>query len=90
MTDNTYSSEDFDALEQLRLEMNRHLTLGENRVRLGFNPSGNDLVDDIKAKTATLIDLCDQELTDKDPRLADAAMICFENAAMWAVKAATA
>ena len=65
-------------------------TLGEQRVRLGFNPSGNDLVDEIKARTATLIDLCDQELQDKDPRLAAEAQTFYETAAMYAVKAATA
>ena len=32
-------------------------TIGERRVRASFNPSGDNKVDDIKAKTASLIDL---------------------------------
>jgi len=32
-------------------------TLGERRVRASFNPSGNDMVSQIKQKTAELIDL---------------------------------
>jgi hypothetical protein len=30
-------------------------TLGEDRVRVGFNPNSNDLVDQIKRKTETCV-----------------------------------
>jgi len=64
------------------------MSLGANRVRESFNPSGNVMVDKIKRYTADLIDLC-EELKDKDPRLAALAQTAYEEAAMWAVKAAT-
>lgn len=67
----------------------RDLTLGEKRVRLQFNPSVNPTVDQIKVKTAELIDLC-ETLKAKDGRLASLAQTAYEEAAMWAVKAATA
>lgn len=63
-------------------------TLGQKRVRLAFNPSQEDLVDVIKTKTADLIDLC-EDIKHKDPRLASLAQTHYEDAAMWAVKAAT-
>jgi hypothetical protein len=65
-------------------------TLGEKRVRADFNPSSNELVSEIKAKTAELIDLCGNALQTKEPRLAALAQTAYEEAAMWAVKAATA
>jgi hypothetical protein len=64
-------------------------TVGEARVRITFNPSADGVVDIIKNKSAELIDLC-EELKSKDPRLASLAQTTFEEAAMWAVKAATA
>jgi len=64
------------------------MSLGANRVRESFNPSGNVMVDKIKRYTADLIDLC-EELKNKDPRLAALAQTAYEEAAMWAVKAAT-
>ena len=64
------------------------MTLGEKRVRTGFNPSSNLVVDAIKKKTAELIDLC-EELKAKEPRLAAIAQTEYESAAMWATKAAT-
>lgn len=64
-------------------------TLGEQRVRTTFNPSAQSDVDVIKQKTAELIDLC-EGLKAKDGRLAALAQTAFEEAAMWAVKAATA
>ncbi len=70
-------------------------TLGESRVRISFNPSANQLVEEIKRKTAELIDLCDEQYTKGDPKGVEAgrlwhlAMTHFEDAAMWAVKAAT-
>lgn len=64
-------------------------TIGEARVRTSFNVSGDSLVDQIKRKSAELIDLCEQ-LKAKDGRLASLAQTSYEEAAMWAVKAATA
>lgn len=64
-------------------------TIGEQRVRTTFNPSQNDLVSQIKQKSAELINLC-EELKSKDGRLASLAQTSYEEAAMWAVKAATA
>jgi hypothetical protein len=70
------------------------MTMGEQRVRKNFNPGGNELVNEIKQRTAELIDLC-AEHTDKGgspevQRLWSLAMTHFEDAAMWGVKAATA
>ena len=64
-------------------------TVGEQRVRTTFNPSASSDVDVIKQKSAELIDLC-EKLKPKDPRLASLAQTTYEEAAMWAVKAATA
>ena len=69
-------------------------SLGASRVRESFNPSGNELVDKIKRYTADLIDLCADgcEKADEgeEARLWSVAMTEYEDAAMWAVKAATA
>lgn len=65
------------------------MSVGENRIRVKFNPSADGVVDQIKQQTARLIDLC-EGLKAKDPRLASLAQTAFEEAAMWAVKAATA
>ncbi len=69
------------------------MTLGEYRVGITFNPSNNQTVSDIKIDTATLIDNCQQIADDSDnpevKRLAALAMTHYEDAAMWAVKAAT-
>lgn len=64
------------------------MSLGTDRVRLNFNPGANPLVEDIKKKSAELIDLC-ETLKGKDARLASLAQTHYEDAAMWAVKAAT-
>lgn len=64
-------------------------TIGEQRVRVSFNPSADSAVDQIKQKSAELIDLC-ETLKAKDGRLASLAQTAYEEAAMWAVKAATA
>lgn len=64
-------------------------TVGEQRVRTTFNPSANTDVDVIEQKSAELINLC-ENLKAKDPRLASLAQTSYEEAAMWAVKAATA
>ena len=69
-------------------------TLGERRVRATFNPSNNNAVDEIKAKSAELIDMCERMKTSsKDHevvRLLALAQTHYEDAAMWHVKAATA
>jgi hypothetical protein len=74
------------------------MSLGEDRVRIKFNPSDDSLVSQIKQKTAELIDLCNESkplsAADYAPNLEAArhwalAMTHYEDAAMWAVKAAT-
>jgi len=69
--------------------MSAEKTIGESRVRTSFNVSGDDTVTQIKTVTAQLINLC-EELKSKDGRLASIAQTAYEEAAMWAVKAATA
>jgi hypothetical protein len=66
-------------------------SLGAHRVRESFNPSKDSMVDKIKRQSADLIDLCEQMKT-KDSelnRLCSLAQTHYEDAAMWAVKAAT-
>ena len=78
------------------------LTLGEYRVGVTFNPSKSELVDAIKRQAAALLDLIDSIPTDvgladagheavnaERVRLKNIAAEYVENAAMWAVKAAT-
>jgi hypothetical protein len=68
------------------------MTVGEERVRIKFNPSADSLVDQIKQKTAELIDLCAPHIDGaggEERRLWALAMTHYEDAAMWAVKAAT-
>jgi hypothetical protein len=65
------------------------MSIGEDRVRTKFNPSADSVVDQIKQKSAELIDIC-ETLKLKDARLASLAQTHYEDAAMWAVKAATA
>lgn len=64
------------------------LTVGEKRVRSAFNPSNNDLINQLKSKHAELINMC-EDLKSLDPRLASLAQTALEEACMWAVKAAT-
>ena len=71
-------------------------TLGENRVRTQFNPSQTDLVSDLKQKSAQLINLVDSlkptdgsMMSGEKARLISLAQTAYEEAAMWAVKAAT-
>jgi hypothetical protein len=68
------------------------MTIGEERVRTKFNPSADGLVDKIKQQTAALIDLCaeTEAALPETRRLWSLAMTHYEDAAMWAVKAATA
>jgi hypothetical protein len=79
------------------LELEKTMSLGEDRVRVKFNPTDNSVVSQIKQKTAKLIDLCftmpapaDKMKADEVRRLINLAMTHYEEAAMWAVKAATA
>lgn len=74
-------------------------TLGEARVRTDFNVTNNGTVDVIKQKAAELINYIDQNVNAVENvpqdklgefvRLKALAMTDVENAAMWAVKAAT-
>lgn len=71
-------------------------TKGEYRVGISFNPSASGTVDEIKRKAADLIDLIDSIPSDRDSergneagRLKALAQSAVEDAAMWAVKAAT-
>lgn len=70
-------------------------TLGEQRVRVEFNPSNDDGVHQIKEKSASLINSCEGiKQTNPDDsevkRLVELAQDKYEEAAMYAVKAATA
>ena len=73
----------------LKTSKERDMSIGTDRVRVKFNPSAYDIVDEIKQNTADLIDLC-ETLKQYDARLASLAQTVYEEAAMWAVKAATA
>jgi len=64
-------------------------TLGEQRVRSEFNPSASGEVETLKQRTAELINIV-EDLKHKDPRLAALAQTAYEEAAIWAVKLATA
>lgn len=73
-------------------------TLGEKRVRVVFNPSKQDYVNEIKVAAAVLIDLIDgaankpewsDETLKEWLRLKELALTAAEGSAMWAVKAAT-
>ena len=72
------------------------MTLGQDRVRVRFNPSARGLVDVIKEKSAELIDLCESEKYKGEHPPGSETVRCwalaqthYEDAAMWAVKAAT-
>ena len=68
----------------------KETTLGEARVGVSFNPSGNATVDEIKARASELIDLLDALPAEEAEvaRLKAVAMTEVEGAAHWAVKAA--
>jgi hypothetical protein len=73
------------------------LSLGEKRVRAEFNPSGEGNVNCIKNDTAKLINVCEdmkpkegEVVNGEKMRLIALAQTTYEEAAMWAVKAATA
>lgn len=72
------------------------MTKGEYRVGITFNPSNDSVVDEIKSISAKLIDLIEEIPSDRESevgnergRLKALAQTDVENAAMWAVKAAT-
>lgn len=71
------------------------MTKGEMRVGINFNPSSNVDVETIKQQAADLIDFVDtikpndEGVTDEVGRLKALAQTRIEEAAMWAVKAAT-
>lgn len=70
------------------------MSLGEDRVRIKFNPSDNSNVYQIKAKAAELIDLLEKlrnegSMDKEHQRLWALAQTHVEDAAMWGVKAAT-
>jgi len=71
----------------------RPQTFGEKAVGLSFNPSGDDLVANIKARFADDIDEMNSlRIRTEDPevkRLASIAITEIQGAQMWAVKAAT-
>jgi hypothetical protein len=68
-------------------------TFGQKRVRLAFNPSDNAFVGYVKSAQADNIDVYERAKNDAtDPeakRLWALAQTAAEEAAMWAVKAAT-
>ncbi len=71
------------------------MTKGEYRVGINFNPSNDDMVGKIKRMAADMIDLVEAINAHKDGpntevmRLKSIAQTHIEDAAMWAVKAAT-
>lgn len=73
------------------------MTKGEYRVGINFNPSGDDMVGQIKRHAADLIDLIgaipehsmNPQQETEVRRLKALAQTEVESAAMWAVKAAT-
>jgi hypothetical protein len=71
------------------MESPKQKSIGEERVRTDFNVSGSSIIDEIKQKSAELINIC-EPFKSKDARLASLAQTTYEEAAMWAVKAATA
>ncbi len=68
---------------------------GQSRVRLSFNPNEIQVVAEIKVRTAELIDFCDhlahddEQVYGEKARLIALAQTAYEEASMWAVKAAT-
>lgn len=68
-------------------------SLGEDRVRVQFNPNQDGIVHEFKQHTADLINKCEAykvaALEPEEKRLWAEAQTCYELAAMWAVKAAT-
>jgi hypothetical protein len=72
--------------------MSLEQTIGEKRVRTSFNVSNDNFIDRIKNETASLINQLDSLKDGSEPekfRLISLAQTAYEEAAMWAVKAAT-
>ena len=72
------------------------MTIGEYRVGITFNPSNNETVARLKQLAADFINACseipkpdDEKTRGEVSRLIALAMTHAEDAAMWAVKAAT-
>jgi hypothetical protein len=68
-------------------------TIGEKRIRTSFNPSDDSKVQHIKERAAEFINYINDNVEAKDSetgRLKSLALTSIEEAAMWAVKAATA
>jgi hypothetical protein len=71
------------------------MSLGEDRVRMNFNPSANADVENLKRRIADFIDCCEDFKRARNPinaeemRLWALAQTHAEDAAMWAVKAVT-
>lgn len=75
------------------MENQSEKSLGESRVRTSFNPSDDSKVQHIKERAAELINYINDNVEAKDNevgRLKSLALTAVEEAAMWAVKAATA
>lgn len=74
-------------------ENQRELTFGEKAVGLGFNPSSNPKVDELKKAAAQFIDLCNdlrESSTDGEvKRMCSHAITEAQTAQMWSVKGAT-
>jgi hypothetical protein len=64
------------------------MTLGEERLKFNAGHSADSIVDEIRRKSAELIDMC-ETLKSKDARLASLAQTSYEQACMWAIKCAT-
>lgn len=66
-------------------------TLGQKRVKAEFNPVKNGLVDQIKGKSASLIDMIEsmrvEGITSEKHRVLSIAQTEIETACMYAVKA---
>lgn len=74
----------------------RKITLGEQRVRILFNPSNTSDIDTIKSTSAAEINKLEAMRLDsgvpvdsEKQRLISLSQTAFEEAAMWAVKAIT-
>lgn len=73
--------------------MGNEKTLGEKRVRTSFNPADDSVVQHIKERYAETINYINDNVTGTDAetlRLKELALTKAEEAAMFAVKAATA
>lgn len=68
------------------------MSFGNQTVRTNFNPGNNPIVGQLKQNTAQLLDLCNQQIGENGQeadRLWHLAQTAYEEACMWATKAAT-